>query len=160
MRRYTVFKKRPKDGNSLQGCWRAKNRVTVIYNYFLISLAKVLPSHSLRRALLRLTGMTVGRGVTTGLDAQFDVFFPELIELGENCIIGYGATVLAHEFLIDEYRTGRVKIGSGALIGANATILCGVEIGDGARVGAGAVVTQNVPAGALAVGVPARVEKK
>ena len=44
----------------------------------------------------------------------------------------------------------------GASIGANATILCGVEIGAGAMVGAGSVVTRNVPAGALWFGNPAR----
>lgn len=44
----------------------------------------------------------------------------------------------------------------GASIGANATVLCGVEIGQGAMVGAGSVVTENVPAGELWFGNPAR----
>ncbi len=44
----------------------------------------------------------------------------------------------------------------GATVGANATILCGVTIGAYAFVGAGAVITQNVPAYALVMGVPAR----
>lgn len=44
----------------------------------------------------------------------------------------------------------------GASIGANATILCGVEIGEGAMIGAGSVVTRDVPAGELWVGNPAR----
>lgn len=45
----------------------------------------------------------------------------------------------------------------GASIGANATILPGLEIGEGAMVAAGAVVTKSVPAGKLVAGVPARV---
>lgn len=45
----------------------------------------------------------------------------------------------------------------GASIGSNATVLGGVTIGEGALVAAGAVVTRDVPAGALAVGVPARL---
>lgn len=48
------------------------------------------------------------------------------------------------------------KIGKGCTIGANATIVCGIEIGHHAFVGAGALVNRNVPAYALIVGVPAR----
>ena len=47
-------------------------------------------------------------------------------------------------------------IRKGATIGANATILCGVEIGSYAMIGAGSVVTKNVPAYALMKGNPAR----
>lgn len=53
-----------------------------------------------------------------------------------------------------EFRTTR--IGKGATIGANATILCGIEIGAYAFIGAGAVVTRNVPTYALLTGNPAR----
>jgi UDP-2-acetamido-3-amino-2,3-dideoxy-glucuronate N-acetyltransferase len=53
-----------------------------------------------------------------------------------------------------EYRDTLVK--RGATLGANCTIVCGTTIGEFAFVGAGAVVTKNVPAYALVVGVPAR----
>ena len=53
----------------------------------------------------------------------------------------------------DEFRDTRVK--HGATLGANCTIVCGVEIGKFAFVGAGAVVTKNVIDHALVVGVPA-----
>lgn len=53
-----------------------------------------------------------------------------------------------------EYKTTLVR--RGASIGANATIICGIEIGEYAFVAAGAVVTKNVPAYALVVGNPAR----
>lgn len=55
--------------------------------------------------------------------------------------------------------TAPVTIRSGAYIGANVTILQGVEIGESSIVGAGAVVTRSVPPGSVAVGVPARVVK-
>ena len=54
----------------------------------------------------------------------------------------------------DEYRDTTVR--SGATLGANCTIVCGVEIGRNAFVGAGAVVNRDVPAHALMVGVPAK----
>ena len=53
-----------------------------------------------------------------------------------------------------EYRPTIVR--KGATLGANCTIVCGIEIGEYAFIGAGAVVTRDVPAFALMVGVPAR----
>lgn len=56
----------------------------------------------------------------------------------------------------EHYYTTRVKYG--ASIGANATIVCGTTIGEWAFVAAGAVITRDVPAYALMVGVPAKVK--
>lgn len=57
----------------------------------------------------------------------------------------------------DSYRVSPIRIGSGVWLGANVVVLRGVTVGDGAVVAAGAVVRSDVPAGALAAGVPARV---
>lgn len=103
--------------------------------------------------------MKVGRDVSIGLMAMFDIFFPQLISIGDNSIIGYNATVLTHEFLIGEYCKGPVEIGSNVLIGSNVTILPGVRIGDGAVVGAGSLVNTDIPPDALAAGVPAKIIK-
>lgn len=54
-------------------------------------------------------------------------------------------------------RFENIVIRRGASIGANATLLPGIEIGAGAMVGAGAVVTRDVPAHAVVIGNPARV---
>jgi len=54
----------------------------------------------------------------------------------------------------NEYRTTQVK--TGATLGANCTLVCGINIGEHAFIGAGAVVNKDVPAYALMVGVPAK----
>lgn len=154
MRRYDRHPTRA--GNSLQEWHRVKNPLAVTWNFLIISLCKIMPSLSLKRFLLRLTGMKVGKGAAAGLDVQFDIFFPELIELGEDCVIGYGAAILSHEYLIREYRTGKTRIGKKAVIGVNSTLLCGVDVGDNAIVAAGAVVSDNVPPNTAVGGIPAR----
>ncbi|MNZ92503.1 putative acetyltransferase [compost metagenome] len=101
--------------------------------------------------------MRVGENTAFGLMVMVDVFFPELITIGRNSVIGYNTTILAHEYLIKEYRLGEVHIGSDVLIGANSTILPGVTIGDGAVVAAGSVVHKDVEPGSFVGGNPLRV---
>lgn len=119
-------------------------------------LARITPSFRVKNWLYRRMGIDVGEKTSVGLEATMDVFFPELIRIGEDSIIGYDTTVLCHEFLVDEYRTGPVEIGDRVSIGANVTILPGVEIGDGATVSAHSLVNRDVPPGAFYGGVPAR----
>lgn len=158
MRRLQAFRVSGK--NSLSHWTRFRNPLRVVYNFVLVSLSRYAPSLALKRFLLRMTGMRVGGGAAVGLMAMFDVFYPELIELGENCIIGYNTTILAHEFLRDELRVGKTVIGRDSMVGANATVLAGVEIGDGAVVSAASLVDADVPAGSFAKGNPMRVLKR
>ncbi len=88
---------------------------------------------------------------------MLDVMFPEKISVGRNTVIGYNTTILAHEYLIKEYRLGPVVIGSEVMIGANSTILPGITIGDGAIVSAGTLVHKDVPPGAFVGGNPMRI---
>jgi len=76
-------------------------------------------------------------------------------ELGERTNVGAG-TITANW---DGRVKNRTKIGAGAFLGVDTMLVAPVEVGDGARTGAGAVVTRDVPAGKLAVGVPARIRE-
>lgn len=141
--------------NSLHRWYAARHPIRVALNYLVILLCRISPSLTLKRILYRRLGMTVGEGVAWGLESTPDVFWPELITVEDNAIIGYDATILCHEFLQDEYRTGEVIIREDAMIGAGATVLPGVEIGAGAQVGANSLVTEDVPPGETVIGVPA-----
>jgi UDP-2-acetamido-3-amino-2,3-dideoxy-glucuronate N-acetyltransferase len=83
-----------------------------------------------------------------GVVLEDDVF------CGPSCVFTNVINPRSHVSRKHEYRTTRV--GRGSTIGANATIVCGVTLGEYAFVGAGAVVTSDVPAFGLMVGVPAR----
>lgn len=86
------------------------------------------------------------------------------ITIGHNVAISENFTVWdtdAHSFTGKESEmTKPVKIGNNVWIGMNVTVLKGVTIGDGAVIAAGAVVTSDVPARALAGGVPAKIIKE
>ncbi len=146
----------PGRANSLGHWTKARHPLQVAINYIVVWLVRISPSLRLKRWLLRRIGVTVGTGVSWGLEATPDVFWPELITVEDYVIVGYDATILCHEFLQDEYRTGEVVIGERAMIGAGAIILPGVEIGPGASVAANSLVTRDVPAGETVAGVPAK----
>ncbi|UWG48338.1 Acetyltransferase (isoleucine patch superfamily) [Halanaeroarchaeum sp. HSR-CO] len=145
-------------GDSQNSLWNwpdAKSPVVVARNYAAIVLARHSPSLRVKNWLYRRLGMTVGDGVSWGLEATPDVFWPELITIEDHAIVGYDATILCHEFLQNEYRTGEVTIGEHAMIGAGAIVLPGVRVGAGASVAANSLVTEDVPAGETVAGVPA-----
>ena len=145
----------PGPANSLSGWPRARNPLRVALNYVVVWLIRLSPSLRLKRWLLRRLGASVGEGVAIALEATPDVFWPELIIVEDHAIVGYDATILCHEFLQDEYRTGEVVIGERAMIGAGAVILPGVEIGADAQVAANSLVAEDVPEGTTVAGVPA-----
>lgn len=101
-------------------------------------------------------GVTLGRNVKvqnnvsiyTGVTCEDDVF------LGPSCVF---TNVTNPRSAINRHsQYAKTKVGKGATIGANSTIVCGHDIGEFAFIGAGAVVTKTVPAYALVVGNPAR----
>ena len=155
MRKLQSFKvPNGKEKNSLNYWWKFKNPLNVAVNFLVIELTKILPSLRLKRILLKCLGMKVGKNAAVGLGVQFDIFFPELIELGENCMLGYGTTILCHEFLLEELRIGKVKMGRNVMIGTNTTILPGVEVGENSTVSACSLVNKEVKAGSFVGGVP------
>lgn len=153
MRRLDIFKTRGAH-NSLWYWNETVSPTRVAFNYFCMSLARISPSLRFKIFLYRAMGIKIGEHVSVGLEVNMDIFFPELINIGDNSIIGFNSTILCHEFLINEYRSGRVVIGKNVTIGANTTILPGVSIEDSSVVSAHSLVNSDVTG--FVGGVPAR----
>jgi acetyltransferase-like isoleucine patch superfamily enzyme len=110
------------------------------------------------------TGSVVEHHVIIGDGVRIHsrAFIPEFTVLEPYCWIGPNVVITNAKYP----RSPRVKetlkgahVGRGAKIGANSTLLPGVDIGENALVGAGSVVTRDVPPGAVVVGNPARIIK-
>ena len=155
------------------------------YNYladfflFWLHLLCLIPSHHVRRFLLRLAGAKIGKGTSVHMGCRY--FSLKKIRIGEDSIIGEGIFMdgraslkignhvdiasdvmilnSEHDINSEDFHaeTSPVEIGDFCFIGPRAIILPGVKIGRGAVVAAGAVVTKDVSDFAIVAGVPAQV---
>lgn len=115
----------------------------------------------IHNAAIDYRNLRIGDGVHLGRLTIIDL--AEAVVLEEDSVVSMGSTILTHSDvgdrpLADRYprQTAPIRIGPGAYLGANATVLPGCDIGRESVVGAGAVVTRPVPDGERVVGVPAR----
>lgn len=147
-----------KGANSLWNVYRTVSFWKVVKNCIVIEIARYTPFLKWKNGMYRVfLKMKVGQQTSFALKVMPDMMFPEKISVGDNAVIGYNTTILAHEYLIEEYRIGEVVIGDEVMIGANTTILPGVTIGRRAIVSAATLVNADVPEGAFAGGNPMRV---
>lgn len=135
---------------------------------------------SIRRGLLRMAGLRIGRRVTGLRQCGFetkrisigDGSFVNVgcwfegagqVDIGSNVFLGPQVMIITSVHESDESgqaarmpTPGRVSIGDRCWLGARVTVLPGVTIGEGTIIGAGAVVTRDCKPNAVYVGVPAR----
>jgi serine O-acetyltransferase len=98
-------------------------------------------------------GAVVGRRVF--IDHGMGIVIGETAEVGDECTIYQGVTLGGTSLYKGTKR--HPTLGRGVVVSAGAKVLGGFTVGDGARVGANAVLLKPVPAGATAVGIPARI---
>ncbi|MEN9474213.1 serine O-acetyltransferase [Malikia spinosa] len=106
-----------------------------------------------------LTGIEIHPGAKLGnrvfIDHGMGVVIGETAEIGDGCTIYHGVTLGGTSLYKGAKR--HPTLGRDVVVGAGAKVLGGFTVGDGAKVGSNAVVTKPVPAGATAVGNPARI---
>ncbi len=125
-------------------CWRADFKWL---GRFISHLARMLTGIEIH------PGATIGRRVF--IDHGMGVVIGETAEIGDDCTIYQGVTLGGTSLTRGAKR--HPTLGKGVIVGANSQVLGGFTVGDGARIGSSAVVVKPVPAGATAVGNPARI---
>ncbi|CAK1237806.1 Tetrahydrodipicolinate N-succinyltransferase (DapD) [Fructobacillus cardui] len=106
-----------------------------------------------------MMGAVINIGAKIGVGSMIDMgaVLGGRAEVGKNCHIGAGAVLAG---VIEPASAEPVRVGDGALVGANAVVIEGVQVGAGAVVAAGAIVTEDVPERTVVAGVPAKVIKQ
>ena len=126
-----------------------------LYQHKHFFLARWVSQHGRHR-----TGIEIHPGATIGkclfIDHGMGIVFGETCEIGDNCTIYHGVTLGGTG---KDTGKRHPTLGNNVLIGMGATVLNGAKIGDNCIVGAGALVTgkMDAPAGSMILGSPAKV---
>ncbi len=119
-----------------------------------------LPARLLSQAARALTGVEIHPGATVGRRLFIDHGMGVVI--GETAVVG-DDVLMYHDVTLGGRSLRRVKrhptVGDRVSIGAGARVLGDITIGDDAQVAANSVVTKDVPAGSVAVGIPAQIRQ-
>jgi len=149
--------------------WEVLTCYPGLHAIYIHKLARLLwTSHLLWLARLTsqlgrwLTGIEIHPGAKIGrcvfIDHGMGVVIGETAEVGDGCTIYQGVTLGGT--LLTRGAKRHPTLGRGVIVSAGAKVLGGFTVGDGARVGSNAVVLKEVPPGATAVGIPARILHK
>jgi acetyltransferase-like isoleucine patch superfamily enzyme len=119
-----------------------------ILGSFINRLALISPGGAtVRPALQRWRGVSIGKGVWLGLYVYIDDLHPAALSIGDNCSIGLRTSILTHFYWGPRRATsnGKVVIENDVFVGPHCVILPNVRIGEGSVITAGTVVSRNVP---------------
>lgn len=123
--------------------YKVNNPYRTYYNAGMIEFCKFLPYFpqiDIKNPLLKSIGIKLGKDVTIAPRVQFDYFYPELISIDDNTLIGDGAKLWTHEFGPDYFAIGEIKINKNCYIGSEALIGPLSEIKVNSKINARAIV--------------------
>ena len=135
------------------------NRLWYILGYF-------GPGNKIRVLAHKMRGVKIGKNVFIDAMVHIDTVVPYLIEIEDNVKLSIGVKIFAHNSVFQDIDPKNpiilapVIIKKNAQIAPNVVILEGTTIGEGSIVGTSAVVNKDIPAGYIAVGIPAKPIKK
>ena len=120
-----------------------------------------LPARFISQAARALTGIEIHPGAKIGrglfIDHGMAVVIGETAELGDNCTLYQGVTLGGTGKDVGKRHP---TLGNNVMVGAGAKVLGPFKVGDNAKIAANAVVLKEVPAGATAVGIPAKIVRR
>jgi acetyltransferase-like isoleucine patch superfamily enzyme len=120
-----------------------------IFSRIFQKIAYIAPGgYSIRPALQKLRGVTIGKNVWISQFVFIDEIHPEAVTIGENCSIGLRTSIFSHIYW-GARKKGmvykEVVIGKDVFVGPHCLILPGVRIGEGAVIKGGTVLSRSVP---------------
>jgi len=130
---------------------------------------RIGPRCSLDRMLTLEASGAIDVGADTVIGHHCTIASRSSVVIGSECLIGELVSIRDHDHAVSSGSlpmrlqgdvVSPVRIGDNVWLGAKVTVLRGITIGDGAVVGANAVVACDLPAGCVAVGVPARIIRR
>jgi acetyltransferase-like isoleucine patch superfamily enzyme len=102
--------------------WKIENDLNIISSY--AGIPEVKAYH------LKIMGAKLGSKIYLSSSNVIDPYFPELVDIGDNVILGMGASIFCHEFIDGSLYVGKVKIGKNCLVGFGSIVLPGTQMGD------------------------------
>ncbi len=119
-----------------------------------------IPARVLSNVTRTLTGVEIHPGATIG--RRFFIDHGMGVVIGETSVVG-DDVMLYHDVTLGGRSMAKVKrhptVGDRVTIGSGARVLGDINVGDDSQIGANSVVTRDVPAGAVAVGIPAQIRE-
>ncbi|MFX0188022.1 MAG: acyltransferase [Candidatus Hodarchaeota archaeon] len=129
--------------------WRIKDALNIISSY--VGLPEIKAHH------LKSMGAKLGSKVYLSSSNVVDPYFPELVDIGDNVVMGMGASIFCHECIDGELYVGEVKIGKNCLIGFGSIVLPGTQMGDNSILTPG-FLTSDLKENTMAKGIDGSIK--